>query len=55
MMTGKELMEWIKDNHAEKYVIGIVVLFNDGTGKRIDYDILPHIKTNPNGTKEILL
>ena len=57
MMTGKELMEWIKDNHVEKYVIGIVIPFNDGIDerKRIEYDIVPRIKTNYNGTKEILL
>lgn len=55
MMTGEELIEWIKDNHVEKSVIGIVITFNDGMNKRIDYDIVPRIKTNTNGTKEILL
>lgn len=52
-MTGKELIEWIKDNHVEKSVIGIVI--DDGFDLRIEYDILPRIKTNYNGTKEILL
>ena len=54
-MTGKELIEWIKDNHVEKSVIGIVIPFNDGMYERIEYDIVPRIKTNYNGTKEILL
>lgn len=54
-MTGKELIEWIKDNHVENSVIGIVIHINDGMYERIDYDIVPRIKTNPNGTKEILL
>lgn len=53
MMTGKELIEWIKDNHVEKSVISIVI--HDEFDLRVEYDIHPRIKTNYNGTKEILL
>lgn len=55
MLTGQELIDWIKDNHAEKYVVGIVISFNQGQDEVTQYDIEPVLKTNINGTKEINL